>query len=56
MRKPDMPPFQLLNQCYSCREKCHIKIDPKYPDRWHESYECRAVGRGKGKLFKEVIL
>ena len=48
--------IQLLNQCQSYREKCYIKIDPKYPDRWNESLEYRALDKGKGKLFKEVIL
>ena len=48
--------LQRLKQCYSCRKKCYIKIDPKYPNRCHESYECRVLDRGKEKLFSEVIL
>ena len=48
--------LQWFKQCYSCRKKCYIKIDPKYPNRCHESYECRVLDRGKEKLFSEVIL
>ena len=56
MRRSDIPSFLLLNQSQSSREKCYIKIDPKYPDRWNESLKCRALDRGKGKLFKRAIL
>ena len=47
--------IQLLNQCQSYREKCYIKIDPKYPDRWKSHWNTEHWTKVKENYSKKLF-